>query len=236
MNSRNELPLIGLPGRRKTSAEIVGFPDKLDHLEADLYFADYARAVLHAGGLPIRLPLDADPRSYLPILDGLVLTGGADIDPQRYGHPNTGSDTEALRDEIEFALLAGAIADGLPTLGICRGLQLLNVHAGGTLSQDVAEHARYDADPGERTHGVFFEPHTRLGLMYGQTAKVNSLHHQTIDRLGSDLTVAARADDGTIEGLEMSGHDVLAVQWHPEMLDAPEPVFDWLVQRAGAVR
>ncbi len=237
-------PFIGLPGRRKISAQVEGFPATLDRLEIDMYLADYAKAVLHAGGLPVHLPMDADPLAYLPILDGIVLSGGADVEPDRYDAENTASDTEPLRDALEFALLEGAIADELPVLGICRGLQVLNVHAGGTLHQDVPEHARYDVDPGTRTHDVFFETNSRLGLMYSNRstsgavergiAEVNSLHHQTVDAVGEGLLVSARAIDGTVEGLEMAGADVIAVQWHPEMLDEPEPVFEWLVKRARA--
>ena len=225
-------PVIGLPGRRKVSAQVEGFPSTLDRLDIDMYVADYARAVLDAGGLPVHLPLDADPLAYLPILDGVVLTGGSDVSPDRYDADNTASDVELMRDEIEFSLLAAALERSLPVLGICRGLQVLNVHQGGTLHQDVPSHARYDVDPGDRTHTVTFEAESRFGLMYGHRAEVNSLHHQTIDVIGDGLVVSGQAEDGTVEAIEMRGHDVLAVQWHPEMLDAPEPVFRWLVDRS----
>lgn len=231
-DSTSTKPLIGLPGRRKRGVHVEGFPAALDELDIDMYMSDYARAVLHAGGLPIHLPLDADPREFLPLLDGLILTGGADIAPERYGHDNTASETEVQRDEIEFALLDGAIAGEIPVLGICRGLQLVNVHAGGTLHQDVPEHARFDLEPGARVHDIFFETESRLGLMYRGAASVNSLHHQTVDEVGQGLLVTARSMDGTVEAVEMEGADVIAVQWHPEMLDEPEPVFDWLVKRA----
>lgn len=233
-------PVIGLPGRRKTSAQVEGFPPLLDHLELDMYMADYARSVLRAGGLPIHLPMDADPVAYLPLLDGLVLTGGGDVDPARYGHENTASDVDTQRDELEFGLLQGALDDELPILGICRGLQLMNVHDGGSLHQDVPAHARYDVGPATLVHDIAFEPHSRLGLMYGAHAEVNSLHHQTVDTVGPSYMVAARSEDGTIEGLEMQGRDVIAVQWHPEMMDPSQtiidPVFEWLVKRSAARR
>lgn len=236
-------PLIGLPGRRKTGAQIAGFPPSLHHLDLDLYLADYARSVLAAGGLPVHLPMDGDPTRYLPHLHGIVLTGGADVEPGHYqATPDGNGDYEPDRDALELALLEGSLNADLPVLGICRGLQILNVHAGGTLHQHQPDHARYDIPPNSRSHEVRFEPATRLGLLYtgapGRTEpaagpiSVNSLHHQTVDRVGDGLAVSATAPDGVIEGLEWPGRDVIAVQWHPEMLRQPEPVFDWLISQS----
>ena len=234
-------PLIGLPGRRKTGKQVDGFPESLHGLDIDLYLADYSRSVLRAGGLPVNIPMDADPFDYTPYLHGIVLTGGADVDPSNYEHAPDGNGAyEADRDALELSLLEEALAADLPVLGICRGLQLINIHAGGTLHQHVPEHARYDVAPNARVHEVTFEPHSRLGLLYtggpdGTDASpiaVNSLHHQTVDRVGGDLMVSARDGDGVVEGLELPGQDVLAVQWHPEMLQEPEPVFDWLIRQA----
>ncbi len=229
-------PLIGLPGRRTTIGSVDGFPSSLDHLQADLYFADYARGVLAAGGMPVHIPLDVDPVEVIDHLDGLVLTGGADVAPDRYGAEDLGSTVEHFRDEVEFALLGAALDLELPVLGICRGLQLLNVHAGGTLNQHVPEHARYDIDPAQEAHVVTIEPDSHLWSLYGSTADVNSLHHQTIDRVGEGLIVSARAHDGTVEGIEMHRRPVIAVQWHPEMMGSADPVFAWLVERASQRR
>lgn len=236
-------PLIGLSGRRKTAADIAGFPETLAGLDVDLYLADYARRVLEAGGLPVHLPLDGDPRAYLPHLDGLLLSGGADLAPSTYGaEPDGNGGYEPIRDRIELDLLAGARDQGLPVLGICRGLQLVNVAAGGSLHQHVPEHARYDVGPDTRVHDVRFEPESILGALYGGPSgpagrtgvfTVNSLHHQTVERVGRGLRVAARSDDGTVEALESDDGAILAVQWHPEMLPAMEPVFGWLVDRAS---
>ncbi|MGH1489650.1 MAG: gamma-glutamyl-gamma-aminobutyrate hydrolase family protein [Acidimicrobiales bacterium] len=234
-------PLIGLSGRRKSAKDVAGFPDSLSGLEIDLYIADYARAVLAAGGLPVHLPMDADPTDYLGQIHGVLLSGGADIAPEMYGQePDGQGGYEPERDALELTLLAGAIDQDLPVLGICRGLQMINVHAGGTLHQHVPEHARYDVAPHAKTHEVTFESETRLSLLYGGSTDsspsarmVNSLHHQTIDELGHGLKVSARGDDGVIEGLELPGQDLLAVQWHPEMLLEPEPVFDWLISQAN---
>ena len=225
-------PLIGLPCRRKHIGQIDGFPESLRDLHVDLYFADYARSVIAAGGLPVHLPLDADPEHWLDVLDGIVLTGGADVEPERYGHDNHASHTEPRRDEIEFTLLEAAVANGTPVLGICRGLQVVNVHAGGTLVQDVPSHARYDLGPAAESHRVTIEPGSRLHAVYGAEVTVNSLHHQTVDSLGSTLRVTARAEDGTVEGVERVDAEVLAVQWHPEMMDHGDPVFGWIVERA----
>lgn len=229
-------PLIGLPGRRKRIGQLAGFPESLDDLHVDLYFADYARSVLKAGGLPVHLPLDVDASEWIDVLDGVLLTGGADIEPERYGHDNTSSKTEPHRDEIEFALLGNAIDRGLPVLGICRGLQVVNVFAGGTLNQHVPEHMRYDVLPHEGAHAVTLEQGTALHDVYGDEAVVNSLHHQTIDALGDRLRISARAHDGTVEGIEMTDAAVVAVQWHPEMMNHDDPVFAWLVERAAARR
>lgn len=213
-----------------------GFPDNLGHLDTDLYFTDYTRSVYAAGGLPIHLPVEADPADYLDLVDGIALSGGADVEPSRYGHENTASDTEPERDAFEFGLLAGAVERGVPLLGICRGLQVLNVYTGGTLNQSVPAHARYDVPTDDRSHRITFDTSTRIGELYGESFVSNSLHHQTVDELGSGLTLAGRADDGTVEALELDGHDVIAVQWHPEMLDGEEPVWRWLVDRSLAAR
>lgn len=226
-------PLIGLPGRRKRIGDIDGFPSSLGELHVDMYFADYARSVYAAGGMPVHLPIDADPADWVHHLDALVLTGGADIDPARYGHDNTASDTDPERDHVEFTLYETALADGIAVLGICRGFQLVNVHAGGTLHQDVPAHARYDLPPSTPVHTLAIETGSLVHEMFGGTHRANSLHHQTAAEIGDGLRVTARAEDGNPEAIEMVGARVLAVQWHPEMMDHHDPVFRWLV---GAAR
>ncbi len=234
-------PLIGLTGRRRSAAVVAGFPESLHGLAIDLYLADYAREVLAAGGLPVHLPMDADPGEYAVHLDGVLLSGGADLHPSSYGaEPDGNGDYEPERDELELGLLDAARTRNLPVLGICRGLQLMNVAAGGTLHQHVAEHARYDVAPDAQVHEVAFEAGSLLASIYQSSGadgtapdrKVNSLHHQTVDRVGEGLNVVARSTDGTVEGLETVDGSMVAVQWHPEMLSTPEPVFDWLIDRA----
>ncbi len=228
-------PLIGVTGRRKQARDIAGFPENLGHLDADVFLSNYHCDVLAAGGLPVPIPLDGDPARYLPHLDGVLLTGGADVDPGRYGEaPDGNGSYEPERDAVELALVEGSLAAGVPMLGICRGMQVLNVATGGNLEQDVPPHSCYELDPDVAVHRVTFDEHSRLHLLYGADAQVNSLHHQTLDRLGDGIVVTGRADDGVIEAIEMPGLDVVAVQWHPEMRSNVEPVFGWLVKRAAA--
>jgi len=232
-------PLIGLPGRRKRASEMSGFPASMGDRAVDLYLADYARAVIEAGGIPVHLPLEVDPVAVGERLDGIVLTGGTDIDPLRYG-AEPGPDLlapEPERDDLEMGLMAAAIDAGIPVLGICRGIQVLNVLRGGTLDQHVPEHCRFDLPVDTAIHQVRFTEGSILGELFGPSARVNSLHHQTVAGVGRALAVTARAEDGTIEGLELGDH-VVAVQWHPEMLPSrsTDPVFAWLVERASRLQ
>ena len=229
-------PLIGLPGRRKQASEISGFPEMMAKSDVDLYMADYARGVIEAGGIPVHIPIDVDPAAVGERLDGIVLPGGTDIDPILYGaEPDPDLlPLEPERDGLELALLSAALDAEVPVLGICRGIQVLNVHQGGTLHQHVPEHGRFDLPMDSTIHQVSFAEGSTLHELYGPSAQVNSLHHQTVAGLGHDLTVTARADDGTIEGVEM-GDLVVAVQWHPEMMPTrpTDPIFGWLVERAS---
>ncbi len=238
----SDRPLIGLTGRRKTASQMHGTPEVLHHLEGDWFYADYARGVIAAGGLPVHLPLDVDPSLFVDRLDGVLLSGGADVEPGRYGAaPDANADpAEHERDAFELGLVEAAFERQLPVLGICRGLQVLNVFAGGTLHQHIPEHARYDVNPKGSIHSVNIAPGSGLSGLYGSTHEVNSLHHQTVDRVGDGLVVTATSTlsthaDGTVEGLEHDSLPVLAVQWHPEMMDTrdSDPVFGWIVERAS---
>ena len=229
-------PLIGLPGRRKRASEMSGFLDSMAACDIDMYFADYARGVMEAGGIPVHLPIDVDPAVVSERLDGIVLPGGTDIDPIHYRaepHPELLT-PEQERDDLELGLLSAALDADIPVLGICRGIQVLNVHQGGTLHQHVPEHSRSDLPIDALIHQVSFAQGSTLHDLYGPSTEVNSLHHQTVADVGRDLTITAQADDGTIEGVEMGDH-VVAVQWHPEMLPTrpTDPIFSWLVERAS---
>jgi len=206
----------------------------------DLHFSDYPRSVALAGGLPVELTRDADVTEMVEHLDGLVLTGGADVDPENYGQahdPNLG-ELEPDRDEWEISLLAAARARDLPVLAICRGLQLVNVVFGGTLRQDVdldegAGHPQWDVDGHEATHSVNVVEGTTTAQLFPDELGVNSLHHQVVDIVGQGLIVSAKASDGVVEGLETPDGRIVAVQWHPELLKKPDPTFVWLVGQAS---
>jgi putative glutamine amidotransferase len=186
----------------------------------------YVQAVVAAGGVPLLLPPIPDVvEPALARLDGLILAGGPDIEPSRYGATaleSTGA-PRVDRDSAELGLVTTALAAGLPVLGICRGLQLMNVARGGTLHQhlpDVVgsdEHAPAPAVYGH--HPVKVTPGSLLAESLGQTeAEVPTYHHQGIDELGAGLTVSATASDGMIEAVEdQSLPFCLAVQWHPEV-------------------
>lgn len=233
-------PLIGLTGRQRRGRDVAGFVSSMVDAPLDVFVQAYARAVVEAGGLPVLLPGFVDPAAYAGRLDGLLLSGGADIEPQRYGAipvAELGA-VEPERDEFELGLVAVAVADELPILGICRGVQVLNVWGGGTLRQHVPAHARWDIDPADEIDHVTVEPDSTLHELYGDGRAINSLHHQTIDTVAPGWRVTARSDDGVIEALEWPGREIVAVQWHPEMLDgrADDPLFRWLVERATAHR
>ena len=194
----------------------------------------YLVAMIGAGIEPLIYPNGRDPSSVnalVAAVDGVVLSGGGDIHPETYGGPNhrvEGDDLEA--DRFEIALVNTARSAGKPVLAICRGLQLLNVALGGTLSQDVTvsssahEPISLDMDPNvflDRRHPVHLESDSRLAGIYGSDElKVNTLHHQGIERLAEALTVEGTAPDGLIEAVRYSGDWwALGVQWHPERLD-----------------
>jgi putative glutamine amidotransferase len=173
-------------------------------------------------------------------LDGLLLTGGSDINPARYGQTIAGSDeVDDARDELEIRLLREALAADVPVLGICRGLQLFNVACGGTLVQhlgptDVHRQKPRGAEPGKHpaAHRVWVAPETRLAQIIGGGGHdVNSRHHQAVESLGQGLIVTAISEDGVIEALEKPGAAfAVAVQWHPEdrilVSDADRKLFE----------
>jgi putative glutamine amidotransferase len=207
----------------------------------------YLSAVQRAGGLALILAADTElveePAEALELVDGLLLIGGADIDPASYGeprHPET-VDTVPERDEFEIALTRAAIELDLPLLGICRGMQLLNVALGGTLHQHLPErlgHEEHRRVPGSfdgADHDVELVPGSLAARVAGETRHaIKSHHHQAVDRLGEGLVVSGRdLDDGLPETIEMPDKDfVLGVQWHPEA-DEESRVVGALVSEAA---
>lgn len=233
-------PLIGISGRRWPAAYLGNHvPAGMSELTFDLHFSDYPHSVALAGGLPVELTRDADVEGIVERLDGLVLTGGADVDPEHYNREpedELGA-IEPERDRWEIELFAAARAKGIPVLAICRGLQLVNVIYGGTLRQHVelsegAGHPQWEVSGRQPTHDVDVVEGTITGGLFESSIKVNSLHHQVVEEVGEGLIVSAKASDGVVEGLETPDGSVVAVQWHPELLKAPDPTFRWLVEAA----
>jgi len=208
--------------------------------------AEYVDAVRRAGGVPLLIPPgDERPDAALAILDALILTGGGDIEPSRYGgkgHPtNYAIDSE--RDASEICLARRVLDEGLPTLAICRGAQILNIVMGGTLIEhlpdEVGETVLHRAPPREPIpHRVSVRPDSRLAQVAGSVDfEVASWHHQALKKVADRFSVVAHAPDGTIEAVEIPDHPwLIAVQWHPELTAASDPVqqrlFDAIVDFA----
>jgi len=194
-------------------------------------YGNYQQAIEAAGGR-------AQFKGPTAACDALLLPGGGDLEPWRYGQKNTASHgLEPERDRAEMALLADFIGGGKPVLGICRGLQTINVFFGGTLIQDLPGHSA--ANGSDRLHPVRTAP-SPLRELYGKECIVNSAHHQAVDRLGSGLQAVQWAEDGVVEALCHRSLPVWAVQWHPERLRGrfarPEAVygnavFDWFLEQ-----
>jgi putative glutamine amidotransferase len=253
MNSRDRdgaRPLIGVP--TQTLQAIDGIPEGLPHswVMNDRYLVVLASV----GAAPILLPLlDAEPdalRSIYERLDGLFLAGGVDVDPASYGAPQheTTGRTDAARDAVELALTRWALQDGRPILGVCRGLQILNVARGGTLVQDTTllhpDAIKHDYFPTQGfardhlAHDIVPERGTRLAEIFGAAPfAVNSMHHQGIEVLANGFVATGHAPDGLIEALETEGEEwVVGVQWHPESLidrdEATRRLFEEFVEAA----
>ncbi|MFD6033986.1 gamma-glutamyl-gamma-aminobutyrate hydrolase family protein [Streptomyces griseoincarnatus] len=223
-------PLIGI----STYAE-SGVRWGVWQLDAALLPAGYPRLVQRAGGLAAMLPPDAPEHAAAAVarLDGLVIAGGPDVEPVHYGaepEPRTGPPARA-RDAWELALIRAALERGVPLLGICRGMQLLNVALGGTLVQHIDGHAEVPGVFGR--HPVKPVPGTRYAEAVPEETSVPTYHHQAADRLGTGLIPSAYAEDGTVEAVERpEGPWVVGVQWHPEMGE-DERVVRALITAAG---
>ena len=192
-----------------------------------------------AGGIPVLIPRDANSE-VVSKLDGIVLSGGADVDPKIHSPEEDPSlsNFEPGRDIHEFEILAGAIENDVPVLGICRGLQVINVHAGGTLFQDIPDHANINKPCDDRHHKVSFGEDSILSRIYGSEIEVNSLHHQAINKIGKGIKVVGwssggEATEDVIEAIEIENSRIVAVQWHPELLPGADPIFSWLINQAN---
>ena len=212
-------------------------------LPAALIPLSYVEAVERAGGRPVLIPPSEEGvDETIDALDGIVFSGGADVDPSRYGadaHPQTDA-PQAHRDAGELALLRSALERDLPTLAVCRGFQLLNVARGGDLVQHLPEEVGSDAHkevPGEfSVHPVDVQEGSRLSSLIGARSEVPSHHHQALGRVGAGLAESAWAQDGTLEAVEdPSLRFAVGVQWHPEAGE-DQALFEGLVREARAYR
>jgi len=208
------------------------------NLEAALIPFDYVKAVEKAGGRPVLVPPSTEGiEETLDALDAVVFTGGSDLDPEFYGeqaHPETVG-VVRMRDEAELALLRAALERDMPVLGICRGIQVLNVGLGGDLEQHLEGH-RHEPPGQFIAHDVAIEPNTRLAGMLGERTTVMSHHHQGIKTLAPGLVETARADDGLLEAVEAPERRfTVGVLWHPEA-GQDARLFETLVDEARRYR
>lgn len=230
-------PVIGLTTYRQPARSGVW------DVPASFLPASYLEGVARAGGIATLLPPqpvdDAIADEVISRLDGLILTGGRDINPEAYGHePHPATEQPGPeRDAWEFSLVKAALRQRVPVLGICRGPQVINVALGGTLHQhlpDVIGHSGHRvADATFASHIARITAGSRLGALLGDTVQTRCYHHQAIDRLGAGLVATARCDD-VIEGIELAGDDfVVGVQWHPEEILEDLRLFSGIVDAAA---
>jgi putative glutamine amidotransferase len=212
---------------------------------------DYVEGVRRNGGIPVMVPQPdrVELDDLLDLVDGVVITGGNDLDPDTYGHDNThSSGVRRESDDSDLLVAQMAAQRGMPILGICRGVQVVNVACGGTLHQEIQgnepDHPWYRdmANLRGHRHDVELADGSRMADLHRSTAiTVNSLHHQAVDEVGQDLVIAATSPAGVVEALESSPEsdaDIVAVQWHPEMLhdEGGDILFADLIERARRYR
>lgn len=247
-------PVIGVP-----TQSLHAIKGMLRHVPDSWVMSQkYFQVLSMMDGIPWMIPLlDEDLATLREIyerLDGIFLAGGVDIHPETYGHEyrRLCNNTDRIRDSVEVRLIRWAMEDSKPILGACRGVQILNVAAGGTLYQDLGaqrpesiRHAYYPEDGFARdflAHDVSLSPRSRLSEIFGATpVRVNSMHHQAVWEVAPGLVATALAPDGLIEGVEASGdHFLVGVQWHPEALvekdEATRRLFGEFVEAASDFR
>ena len=207
---------------------------------------EYIKAVVSSGGIPMMVPITTDENiisKQVELLDGLILTGGDDINPLRFGEEPSAKihEISMLRDEYEFLLVKKATEKGIPILGICRGHQLLNVFNGGTLYQDLSdEKGSYikhfeESNPTVGYHTVNIKSGTMLFGILGETSMVNSYHHIGIKNVAKGFEVSAIAKDDVIEAIERKNPFAMGIQWHPEMMQGNnkemKSIFEYFIEK-----
>ncbi len=223
---------------------LIGIPCQADYREGSgrpIYCNNraYAHALEHAGGVPVLIPMVNDPgtlHTLLERLDGILFSGGSDIQPVHYGeepHPLLGKIDHQL-DELELTMARWALQANMPTLGVCRGMQLVNIALGGTLYQDVdaqasptIQHSKRDLPRHTLIHSILIEEGSKMEEVFGtREIRVNSLHHQAVNKPGRGVRISGRAEDGIAELLEVpEKHFVAAAQGHPEEIYMLETVW-----------
>lgn len=212
-------PIIGVAANERRDAG-----DDMGHMAISYNPSGYIKAVQLVGGLPIMIPI-GDPmhaKRYISMIDKLVLAGGQNVAPEFYGEVETiqSSDYNRERDAFEIALINEAIKQKKPIVGVCRGMQLVNVVLGGSLNQQIQNHWQ-DKAMTQTSHDVLISKHSPLDLIYGRKAHVNSFHRQSIKQLAPQLEVIAKSlDDHIIEALQSTDPNLrfLGVQWHPDFM------------------
>ena len=218
--------VIGITANVVSDIDIPYF----DHCKLIRFFSDYSDSIIRAGAIPIIIPFTTDKNTldeYMGLIDGLIITGGYDIDPFRYNEePHEKLEMISLeRDEYEFYLAKKAKENHIATFGICRGHQLINVAYGGTLYQDISlidganlKH-KQNGLCSYPTHSIEINAGTMLYEVLGEKSMVNSFHHLAVKDIAKDFVVSAVSKDGVIEAIEkQNGNFVMGVQWHPECL------------------
>ncbi|MBS1676540.1 MAG: gamma-glutamyl-gamma-aminobutyrate hydrolase family protein [Actinobacteria bacterium] len=250
MNTENSTPRprIGLTSGR------AGVPVTEGALQSYYVGRNYVRAVILAGGAPLIFPaveeeVEAVVDAALAVIDGLVLPGGCDLSPALYGGDEGAAlDADPIRDAFELAMLRGALEREIPVLGVCRGMELINVYRGGSLrdgvSHPAAQDIHVDALGRVRVHDVNVLEGTLAYQVFGRNrVEATCVHHQAPGAIGAGLIASVLADDGSIEAVEDPEHELLGLIWHPELGLERTPThqlpYDWVVERAriaGAVR
>ena len=226
---------------------LIGLALRLPSQKGHNLGANYPLAIRRAGGVPVMIPVGCQEfrKDYMSMLDGLILCGGGDVDPSLYGEEPIpqAPEFDLADDRAEMAAVAEALLQGKPVMGICRGMQVINVALGGSLYQDIPtqvpgaighrQHTQVSAAP---SHGVYVAQGSCLNnILKKEEIQTNSFHHQAVKTLGKGLRVSAQAADGVIEAIEGNGGSILGFQWHPEAMAAENEdmakVFSWFVEK-----